>query len=85
MTQVSHLFYKFKLTPEEQEAGHTLGGLTITVLHNLRTDIAEQKLNLTFTPNDVLGFTQQESYLKGQLDMLSYLIDASETNSKGAN
>jgi hypothetical protein len=43
----------------------------------MRCDVAENKINLPFTPNDVLSYAQQESYLKGQLDLLLHLIDSS--------
>jgi hypothetical protein len=40
-------------------------------------DIAEEKLALKFTPNDVLTFTQQEAELAGQIGILKHLLDLS--------
>jgi len=71
-------FTTYKLSEDEQRNGSSLTSLTVSVLQNLRSSIAEEKLNLVFTPNDVLSFTQQEAYLKGQLDILAYILAANE-------
>lgn len=70
----SNTFSSYKMTTEESKQGSILSSLNLVVLQNLRASIAEEKLNLQFTPNDVLAFTQQEAYLKGQLDILAYLL-----------
>lgn len=70
----SNTFSSYKMTAEESKQGSILSSLNLVVLQNLRASIAEEKLNLQFTPNDVLTFTQQEAYLKGQLDILAYLL-----------
>jgi hypothetical protein len=82
MTLNLSTFQKHVLSPSDTIAGSILNSMQIAVLHNMRSDIAEQKLNLTFTPNDVLGFTQQEAFLSGQLSMVSTLIDASDAAQK---
>lgn len=74
-------FTRSNLTPAELSAGTVLSTLNLAVIQNLRVDIAEQKLNLTFTPNDVLSYTQQEAFLKGQLEILQHLIDTSAASS----
>lgn len=71
-------FTSYTLTEDEARNGSILTSLNIAAIQNLRCKIAEEKLNLTFTPNDVLSFTQQEAYLKGQLDILSHLLDLNE-------
>lgn len=75
-------FTRVVLSAGEQKAGMQFNGLNLAVLQNLRADTAEEKLNLEFTPNDVHSFTQSEAYLKGQLDMLNYLIETSATASQ---
>jgi len=77
-------FTKYTLNPQEEQSGMILNDSQLAVLHNLRTDIADQKINLDFTPNDVLGFTQQEAFLSGQLKLLQHLIDRSEEAVKNA-
>lgn len=68
-------FTTYTLAPEEELHGQTLTSLNIAVLRNQLAQVASDKLNLAFTPNDVLSFTQQEAYLKGQLDMLQIILD----------
>ena len=70
------------MTDQEIQAGMILNDSQLGVLHNMRTDIAEQKLNLDFTPNDIGSYTQQEAFLSGQLKLLGHLIDASESSKK---
>jgi hypothetical protein len=82
MTLNLSTFQKHVLSPSDTIAGSILNSMQIAVLHNMRSDIAEQKLNLAFTPNDVLGFTQQEAFLSGQLSMVSTLIDSSDAAQK---
>jgi len=71
-------FSSYNLTQEEEKSGSQLSSLNVAMVQNLRSSIAEEKLNLVFTPNDVLSFTQQEAYLKGQLDILSFLLNQNE-------
>ena len=79
MKITSSTFSKYTLTDVEALTGRILNDMQLGVLHNMRTDIAEQKINLKFTPNDVGTFAQDEAFLKGQLDLLTHLIDSSAT------
>lgn len=72
-------FTHLPLTQDEQKAGVMFTSAQLAVLQNLRVDVAESKLNLEFTPNDVLGYTQQEAYLKGQLDLISHIFSLRES------
>ena len=74
----SNTFSSYSLSEEESRQGAMLTSLNVASIQNLRCSIAEEKLSLQFTPNDVLSFTQQEAYLKGQLDMLSHLLAMNE-------
>ncbi len=71
-------FSSYTLTEQESRTGAQLTSLNVAVLQNLRSNIAEEKLNLAFTPNDIMSYTQQDAYLKGQLDILQYLLTANE-------
>lgn len=75
-------FHRLNITPNDLVSGTILSSLNLAVIQNLRVDIAEQKLNLVFTPNDVLSYTQQEAFLAGQLEILQHIIDTSEASSK---
>jgi len=72
------LFTKYDLTDTEREEGYKLSSATIAVLTTLQATIAEEKNALTFTPNDVLSYAQQESYKAGQLAILTYVLDEAE-------
>lgn len=73
-------FTTYALSEDEVKQGQQLTSLNVAVLQNQRAQIAEEKLSLVFTPNDVLSYTQQEAYLKGQLDLLSYILAANESS-----
>jgi hypothetical protein len=81
---INSSFQRIPVSESELVSGSILSAMQIAVIQNLRVDIAEQKLNLTFTPNDVLSYTQQEAFLKGQLEILLHLIDTSEAAQQSA-
>lgn len=72
------VFTSYHLSPEEELHGQILTSLNIAVIQNQRAQIMQDKMNLPFTPNDVLSYTQQEAYLKGQLDLLQWILDQHE-------
>ena len=74
----NNTFSTYKLTEEEQRNGSILSSLTVAVIQNLRSGIAEEKIRLTIDPNNTLSFIQQEAYLRGQLDILTYLLDTND-------
>ena len=78
MKQITNYFTSYELTEADQKQGAQLSTLTVAVLHNLRSTAAQDKINLVFTPNDTLSFLQQEAYLKGQIDLLTYILDSNE-------
>ena len=79
---ITNTFSSYSLSENEQKLGTQLTQLNVAVFQNQRSQIAEEKLNLVFTPNDVLHYTQQEAYLKGQLDLLNYILAANEESSQ---
>lgn len=84
MKTIPSSFTQYELSPTDTITGTILTSLNIAVIQNMRATIAEQKLNLEFTPNDVLSYTQQEAFLKGQLDILQHLIDSSFESQQAA-
>ncbi len=79
MKPIQTSFTKVDLNSTEYKAGCALTHLNLAVIQNLIADIAEEKLALKFTPNDVLSFAQQEAELAGQLSILKHLVDLHET------
>lgn len=78
-------FQPVTMSATDELSGRILSSMQLGVLQNLRVSIAEQKLNLEFTPNDVLSYAQQEAFLKGQLEILQYIIDSSASSTIEAN
>lgn len=72
--QLSNSFTSYQLTAEETKLGSQLTELNVALIQNLKSQIAEELLSLDFTPNDILSYTQQEAYKKGQLAAFSYLL-----------
>ena len=79
------IFNRTKVSEAEVIAGMQLTSANVIHIRNQILDLVEEKLNLPFTPNDVLSYTQKEAYLKGQIDILRYLLDASETQTQSFN
>lgn len=77
MKIIQSIFTRFELTAQEQITGRIFNDTQLGIMQTLRADAVEQRVNLDFTPNDVLGFTQQEAFLKGQIALLTNLIDGS--------
>lgn len=71
-------FASWILTEEEEIQGIMYTVTQKQVLQNLLAVHAEEKMTLSFDPNDVLSFTQAEAYKRGQIDLLLYLIDSSD-------
>lgn len=78
MKKIPTSFTSYQLNANDTKLGQTLTSLNIAVLQNLLSQLAEEKLNLEFTPNDVLSYTQQEAYLKGQMDVVKFIMAANE-------
>ena len=76
--QIISSFTRFQLTEEQTLQGSILSANQAVVIQNQISEIAEEKLNLEFTPNDPLSFAQQEAYLKGKLDILMWVLAASD-------
>ena len=77
----------YTLTDEESANGSQLHGLQKAVLQNDRIAIMQDIINLKPDSMDEAGketYWQREAYLRGQLDMLTYILSRStayeETN-----
>jgi hypothetical protein len=78
---IPHQFQKFELSEEEQRAGQALSLASKAVIHNLIVDAAEKKIGLTLDPLNINSYVQEEAYLRGQIDVLQYLLDLSAAQS----
>lgn len=84
MQLVPHSFNKYLLTDEETRSGHILTESNKAIVQNLIADAAQSKLNLILDPLNINAYVQQESYLKGQIDILNYLLDMHDTSLESA-
>ena len=71
-------FTKWDLEPIEHKSGSTYNLLQQMVIQNLICDAAEQKVALTFDPQNPIQFAQQEAELQGKIGILEYLLAQSE-------
>lgn len=67
-------FTVWSLTEEEQLQGAILNQSQKQVLQNRLADIADQKLNLTFDPVNPTDFALQDSFLRGQMDIIRFFL-----------
>jgi hypothetical protein len=70
-------FAAFKLTAEELLNARHLAAEQRAYYQTLLSDAAEEKLGLMLDPYRPLLFTQQEAYLRGQIDILNMLLNES--------
>lgn len=76
-------FSTYHLNDEEEIQGQMLTLTQRQVIQNLLAKAAEEKINLEYNPEAKERFLQQEASLKGQMDILRFLLvssDAAEEN-----
>ena len=76
-TLIPNSFSSFKLTQAEEASGTILNMQQKMVIQNKLAEIATQKINLVFDPNNTTDFAQQVSYLQGQLDIMNWQLESS--------
>lgn len=75
---------QYNLDNSELITGSTLNYFQAAVIQNMRVDIIQQLVNTTpqeLTESGKAEYFQQKAYLRGQLDILSHLLDASSSAS----
>lgn len=84
-TLIPNSFSSYNLTDKETLNGSVLTGLQKQVVKNLQAVCAEEKLRLEFNPDNTSAFIQQEAYKRGQLDLLTYLLENSDLSEATLN
>ena len=74
---IANEFACYDMTEEEVLQGAILTITQKQVIQNLLAKAAEEKIHLEFDVENPNKFIQQEASLKGQIDILNYLLDAS--------
>lgn len=74
MQLIPHTFNRYNLSDEEQRAGQALTLTNSAVIQNLIAEKAEAKIGLVLDTKDINSYMQNEAYLRGQIDILNYLL-----------
>lgn len=74
---IQNTFAAFAMTPAEELEGSILTISQIQVLQNDLAANAEEMLVLEFDPLHPELYSQQESYKRGQMDILRFIMDRS--------
>ena len=72
-------FIKYVLTEDEKKVGCCFSPEQKAVIQNMISEIAEEKVALTYDPDSPLKFTQREAELAGQIGILKYLLELHKT------
>ena len=75
---IPNIFTSYVLTPEELKSGQSLTFEQIQVMQNLLSDAAQERVNLIYEPLNPLLFVQRDAELKGQIGILTFLIECSK-------
>jgi hypothetical protein len=75
-------FTSWILTPQETLQGSILTITQKQCIQNQIAELATKRINLSFDPEHVLKFTQEEAELKGQILALQYLLILSASGEK---
>ncbi len=84
-TLITNTFSAYHLTDQEALQGSILTITQLQVLQNQLAQVAEEKLALDFDPTNPTTYAQQEAYMKGQMDLLLYIIDSSQASADTLN
>ena len=76
------LFQSWILSPEEFIQGSFLNSLQKQVIQNQISQLASERVMLTFDPVNHLPFMQRDAELKGQIGALQYLLNLSSEAEK---
>ena len=75
--QIINTFSTFELSDKEAIQSAIFTTLQLQNLQNQLANAAESRLALNFDANNPSEFVQQEAFLKGQIELLKFLIDSS--------
>jgi hypothetical protein len=79
---INNSFTSFDLTDSEILQGSILSVNQKQVIQNELSQVAEQILALEFDPINPLKFTQDDSFLKGQMSVLRVMLLRSDESEK---
>ena len=74
-TIIPHSFNRYQLTEQEELTGFILNQNNLVAFQNKLADICDNILNLEYDPNNPIKFAQDDAFLKGQKQLIEYLLD----------
>lgn len=77
-SNVFQIFADRKLSDAETLSAQSLSRLTVLWLQQELIMACRERLSLSFDPSNQLVFLQREAELKGQIGVLTYLLECSE-------
>jgi hypothetical protein len=75
---IPNVFTSYELSQGEEEAGQIFTLEQKMVLQNKLAMIAQDKINMPFTPNDIQSYLQREAEATGQMGIIQWLLDTSQ-------
>ena len=75
---IPNSFTAYDLSDQETLQGSIYNYEQKAVLQNLLSTYAEEKIALDYDPDNKEQFLQQEASLKSKIELLQYLLDASD-------
>ena len=78
-TMIPNTFSSYSFTPEEEIQARLLSTLQKQNIQNQISMVATNVLNLEYDVQNPLKFAQDEAFLKGQIQVLTYLLDSSDS------
>ena len=85
MKLIPNIFTTTEFTEEERVQGLVFTSIQLAVLQNRRAEIAMSKLAISFDGTSLVKFAQAEAYERGQLDVLTWLVESSDAALKVIN
>jgi len=76
---IANSFSSYELEENEVLQGSILTELQKQVLQNQLSAVAEERLRLDYDVKEPLSFVQQEAYKKGQIELLTFILESSES------
>lgn len=77
-----NLFQSWKFSETERVQSAILSLLQKQGIQNIIAELAQEKLLLKFTPNDLNTYLQCEAELQGKIGILNHLLDLSRESEK---
>ena len=80
ITAQNNIFTSYSMTPEELALAASFTPATRALLQNLISEAAHLRIAMLYDPANPIAFAQDESYNKGKIDILMYLLELADSD-----